>query len=1018
MKRSNPIVLAGAALLATLIATTNALAQPEASLVYPGDDGKLVYEKHANIQESNADNIVIDYSHCGYMQGGVAFTNVPVKITLYPQFGDDQQRIQDAIDYVSGLEPDKNGYRGAVLLKAGTYELGAGLLPNNDALQIKKSGVVLRGEGQGSDGTILVTAYETKHRVIATRPERPAIGHSNTTRISDAYVGSGVSGFHVEEPGSYKAGDTIVVRFTPNQTWLDDIYVNNYMQEGDLDWTTGTYTINYERIITSVTGDSITIHSPVILPMQTRFGGGEIAKRTFTRKRLNRVGVENMRIIGTGITPTCPADDPNRLETAIHYEYTENSWIRGITVLHTSNSLFKLWDSHYITAEDCASLEPLGPKRAGYRYTFYIDAASSHNLCQRTYTDDGRHDYVLGPRIPGPNVFLDGVSQRGGTQGPHQRWATGTLFDNLKLESLIALEHRGTSGSGHGWAGIQSTIWNTESPNIICDAPVGHLNYAIGNTGTEILSGYINNTMTGVYRGHYDSHGTHVAPRSLYLKQLEDRLGNAVENIAIPEQLQGTIYELLLDWKGNGQLTETGQAQLAAPGNLSLSDLSSSGASKFIELQWTDQVPDETQFILERSVDGGTTFTELAALPANTVLYRDEDIAQNTYHYKIKAVNETLESNYIYLYVDLFDEAFYADITFQVNMKEVPDMQQDGKVWVADNTGARFEMSDPDADSIYVLTRTFVVGKNVVYKYAYQNGPDTVANVITETITGDCTNGEGFRFTAATDEDAILDPVLFGKCDVALPPGEDFTDLEGTIIIGSNEDEPWIDGDNGAGSPPGETVDKLIDNDVNTKYLVRAVSSWVEIKTNRYTKLSGYTITSANDMPSRDPRDWRIRAWDTESGRWQTLHTVTDNPPWEERFKIRVWNIDNDEWYYRYRLDIVDINGNTQNLMQMAELQLFGEVGEPTGSAEQAVSQARVYPVPAADHLYIESNDLAGNVLLEVFDITGKRIYTENRLVDGASPLMLNVASWEPGMYFLRINDRETRMTAKILVDR
>jgi len=478
-----------------LLLSTNlpGFSQPEATLVYPGDDGKLVYEKHANTGESNPDNIIIDYSNCGYMGGGTAIPDVPVKVTLYPQFGDDRQRIQDAIDYVSGLEPDENGFRGAVLLKAGTYELS---VPGADALQIRTSGIILRGEGQGQDGTILKTSLEKKHQVIATRPQNPSFRQSNKTRISDPYVGSGRFEFQVENASGYAVGDTILVRFTPNQTWLDEIYANQYLNSDDEYWTTSLYTINYQRIITHIDGNSITIHSPVILPMQTKFGGGEIVQISLSHKRLNNVGVENMRLIGTGITATCAADNPNRLQTAVHFEYTENSWIRGITVLHTSNSLFKLWNSHYITVEDCASIEPLGPKRAGYRYTFYIDAASSHNLCQRTYTDDGRHDYVLGPRIPGPNVFLDGVSERGGTQGPHQRWATGTLFDNLKLQSLIALEHRGTSGSGHSWAGVQSTIWNTESPSIICDAPVGHMNYAIGNTGTRSEEHTLNSSHT------------------------------------------------------------------------------------------------------------------------------------------------------------------------------------------------------------------------------------------------------------------------------------------------------------------------------------------------------------------------------------------------------------------------------------------------------------------------------------------------------------------------------------------
>jgi len=83
----------------------------QSDLVYPGEDGRLVYAKHANTQESNEDNVIPDFSHCGYMGGGVALPDVPVKRTLGPQSGDDRQRIQDAIDDVSGLSPDANGFR-------------------------------------------------------------------------------------------------------------------------------------------------------------------------------------------------------------------------------------------------------------------------------------------------------------------------------------------------------------------------------------------------------------------------------------------------------------------------------------------------------------------------------------------------------------------------------------------------------------------------------------------------------------------------------------------------------------------------------------------------------------------------------------------------------------------------------------------------------------------------------------------------------------------------------------------
>src|SRR5688500_13091906 len=59
---------------------------------------------------------IMDFSHAGYMGGGVAIPNVPVTRTVKPSGGeDDTVAIQAAIDEVSAL-PLKGGFRGAVVL--------------------------------------------------------------------------------------------------------------------------------------------------------------------------------------------------------------------------------------------------------------------------------------------------------------------------------------------------------------------------------------------------------------------------------------------------------------------------------------------------------------------------------------------------------------------------------------------------------------------------------------------------------------------------------------------------------------------------------------------------------------------------------------------------------------------------------------------------------------------------------------------------------------------------------------
>ena len=116
---------------------------PTVSRVYPGTGGKLVYVP------DDQGNVIHDASHAGYGGGGVAIPTVPIKETIWPVAGDNTANIQGAINNVAALPLDRNGFRGTVLLRAGYYRMAT-------PVTINASGIVLRGEGMGDTGTILV----------------------------------------------------------------------------------------------------------------------------------------------------------------------------------------------------------------------------------------------------------------------------------------------------------------------------------------------------------------------------------------------------------------------------------------------------------------------------------------------------------------------------------------------------------------------------------------------------------------------------------------------------------------------------------------------------------------------------------------------------------------------------------------------------------------------------------------------------------------------------------------------
>ena len=95
---------------------------PTVSRVYPGADGKLVYVP------DESGNVIHDCSHAGYGGGGVAIPTVAAKETIWPVAGDNTAHVQAAIDRVAALPRDPSGFRGAVLLQPGRYDVAGAVI--------------------------------------------------------------------------------------------------------------------------------------------------------------------------------------------------------------------------------------------------------------------------------------------------------------------------------------------------------------------------------------------------------------------------------------------------------------------------------------------------------------------------------------------------------------------------------------------------------------------------------------------------------------------------------------------------------------------------------------------------------------------------------------------------------------------------------------------------------------------------------------------------------------------------
>lgn len=126
---------------------------------------------------------------------------------------------------------------------------------------------------------------------------------------------------------------------------------------------------------------------------------------------------------------------------------------------------------------------------------------------------------------------------------------------------------------------------------------------------------------------------------------------------------------------------------------------------------------------------------------------------------------------------------------------------------------------------------------------------------------------------------------------------------------------------NYTGNGTNEGLPKLVDNNHNSKYLAFNYGSnlFVQLAFSAQYKIDAYTLTSGNDAPERDPKNWNLQG-SNDGVNWTTLDTRTGES-FTGRNQIRTFNLLNEANYSYYRLNITAING--ANLIQFSEWRLL-----------------------------------------------------------------------------------------------
>ena len=477
-------------------------------------NGHLVYA-----QSPRGDRIP-DFSSAGYRGGGVVLPEVRAQVTLSPDgAADDTPLIQAALDKVARMAPNSRGERGAVQLSAGTYSLAG-------RLTMHASGVVLRGAGaDGREATVL-ELKGAPHLAIEVKGDYAQRALGPATLLMDSYVPAGATTIHLADATGIHAGDWLEIVKPVTPEWVHFMGMDHLTRNGEPEtWVRND--IRVLRRVVAVEGHVVTLDVPLTDSFDAQFLGNGRAPVTRVDEsgRIAEVGVENLRIAAPNRTIAYQRDAEF---DGITMDGVEDGWLRGLDFENTTNSVRIDQHALRVTVESVAVDQRSAVTTSAKPFDFSVQGAQI--LLDRCSGSGDNVWYVATQsHSEGPVVVLHCRFQGNGAIEPHQRWSTGLLVDGCVVPGPINLMNRGEMGSGHGWTIGWSVLWNNEAGSIVVQSPPGAVNWSIGDQGEQksapmpVFGKPEGPPLRG---GVVESAGKHVAPASLYLEQLRERLGS------------------------------------------------------------------------------------------------------------------------------------------------------------------------------------------------------------------------------------------------------------------------------------------------------------------------------------------------------------------------------------------------------------------------------------------------------------------------------------------------------------
>ncbi|KAJ2956422.1 hypothetical protein NQZ79_g7744 [Umbelopsis isabellina] len=506
-------------------------------VVHPSKQtGKLEYPPY----NENGDHL-FDFSYAGFNEGWTPVPNaeqIATVVTLSPGEGrtDDADRIQDAINQISKMPANQSGFRGALTLDRGVFHI-------SHPIEITHSGIVIRGAPTGGttlEATSAINPLKSEYLIrVAGQANEFA---KKRVAIVDEYVPVGSIRVKVADHKRFKVGDQVVVGANFNQQWIKAIGMDVIHPKGDTTknngWKPGRFD-HFRRVmhVDQKTGD-LYLNVPLTQAIAKWAGGGHV--EAYTSKRVALVGFENLEFTyptnrGRGKDQIL-RDDPKtkdyRFAPEMFANYVfkmddaENCWVKNVRSSWFRNFAQLGNNTLCISIEGCQHTYPLAKpdKNPTLVGQFAFEISGQLILIDRCHVELSFHAYSYKGRVCGPNVVHQCTAVgRSGDIGPHMKWSSGQLYDSCNFEGTLIIQDRFDAGSGHGWSGANSVVWNTVSHSgMIVQQPPTAQNFVIGSSEKKGRPRMPQHPWAWT-----ESEGKKVNPPSLYLAQLHERRGTA-----------------------------------------------------------------------------------------------------------------------------------------------------------------------------------------------------------------------------------------------------------------------------------------------------------------------------------------------------------------------------------------------------------------------------------------------------------------------------------------------------------